>query len=69
MEKHRFSVTVSDDVFQGIEDFRFGRRYQSRNDAVVVLIKAGIDAIERGLVDPADYSPDDETPTQSRGTE
>lgn len=43
--KPRFIVTVDDDLFQAIEDFRFENRYQNRNAAVLALLRAGFDAL------------------------
>ena len=48
----RFSVTVPEELFQLIEDFRFENRYSSRNEAAMALLKAGMEAMqERGDCD------------------
>ena len=46
-DKPRFSITVSDELFQDIEDFRFENRYQSRSEATVKLIELGMIALKR----------------------
>ena len=45
-KKPRFIVTVDEDLFDQIEDFRFENRYQNRNAAMVELIRAGLKAKE-----------------------
>ncbi len=45
--KPRYSLTVDDEMFQKIEDFRFNNRFQTRNDATVALIRLGLEAYER----------------------
>lgn len=45
-KKPRFIVTVDDDLFDMIEDFRFENRYQNRNAAMIDLIRAGLKAKE-----------------------
>lgn len=44
-DKPRYSITVDDELFQRIEDFRFENRFQTRNEATVALIKRGLEAI------------------------
>ena len=43
----RILITVDDELFQAIEDFRFENRYQSRNAAMLALMRAGFEAIRR----------------------
>ena len=45
-KKPRFIVTVDEDLFDQIEDFRFENRYQNRNAAMIELIRAGLKAKE-----------------------
>ena len=42
----RYTVSVDDEMFQQIEDFRFENRYQTRSDATVELIRLGLQVIE-----------------------
>lgn len=44
-DKHRYTVSVDDDLFQKIEDFRFEHRFQTRSEATVELISLGLDAL------------------------
>lgn len=46
-QKPRYSVSVDNDLFQQIEDFRFEHRYQTRSEATVELIKLGLEYINR----------------------
>lgn len=44
-EKPRYSITVDDDLFQQIEEFRFSKRFQTRNQATLELIRLGLEAL------------------------
>ena len=45
--KARYTVSVSDEMFERIEDFRFKNRYQTRSDATAELIRLGLEVIEK----------------------
>lgn len=45
--KQRYTVSVDEELFQRIEDFRFERRFQTRSEATVELIRLGLEAIEQ----------------------
>ena len=42
--KPRFSLTIDDELFEEIEDFRYENRYPSRNEAVIELLRLGLEA-------------------------
>lgn len=44
-DKQRFSITVDDDFYRKIEDFRFERRIKSQSKAVNELMEMGFCAI------------------------
>ena len=44
-DKPRYTVSVDNDLFQKIEDFRFERRFQTRSEATVELIRLGLKAL------------------------
>ena len=46
-DKPRYTVSVDNDLFQKIEDFRFERRFQTRSEATVELIRLGLEALEK----------------------
>ena len=46
-EKPRYSITLDDEMFQEVEDFRFEQRFQTRNQATTELIKLGLEAIKK----------------------
>ena len=46
-DRPRYTVSVDQDLFQQIEDFRFSRRYQTRSEATVELIRLGLAALEQ----------------------
>lgn len=44
--KPRYSVSMDEELFRKIEDFRFANRYQTRSEATVELIRLGLKALE-----------------------
>lgn len=46
-DKPRYSITVDDEMFKQIEDFRFEKRYQTRNQATIELIRLGLEVLKR----------------------
>ena len=46
-EKARYTVSVSNEMFQAIEDFRFRNRYQTRSEATAELIRLGLEALKK----------------------
>jgi metal-responsive CopG/Arc/MetJ family transcriptional regulator len=46
-ERPRFMVSVDDELFARVEDFRFENRYQTRADAIVALLRLALDAMDR----------------------
>ena len=48
-ERPRYTVSVDPELFQQIEDFRFSRRFQTRSEATVELIRLGLAALEKDL--------------------
>ena len=43
----RYSITLDEELFKEVEDFRFERRYQTRNQATVELIRLGLAEIKK----------------------
>lgn len=46
-KRPRYTVSVDEEMFQKIEDFRFEHRYQTRSEATVELIRLGLEALEQ----------------------
>lgn len=46
-DKPRYTVSVDNDLFQKIEDFRFEYRFQTRSEATVELIRLGLEALKK----------------------
>lgn len=46
-DKQRYTVSVDDELFQQIEDFRFEHRFQTRSEATVELIRMGLELLKR----------------------
>ena len=45
--KPRYTVSVDEELFQQIEDFRFERRFQTRSEATVELIRLGMEQLKK----------------------
>jgi len=45
--KSRYTVSVDDDMFNEIENFRFENRFQTRSEATVELIKLGLEQLRK----------------------
>ena len=48
-KRQRYMISVDDDMFNAIEDFRFKRRYQTRSEATSELIRRGLQAVMHEL--------------------
>ena len=46
-DKPRYSITVDEDLFKEIEDFRFANRFQTRNQATIELIRLGLEKVNK----------------------
>lgn len=46
-DKKRYTVSVSDEMFNDIEDFRFKKRYQTRSEATAEILRLGLEAIRK----------------------
>ena len=46
-DKPRYSITLDEELFKEVEVFRFERRYQTRNQATVELIRLGLAEIKK----------------------
>ena len=45
--KPRYTVSVDNELFRQIEDFRFEHRYQTRSEATVELIRLGLETLKK----------------------
>lgn len=46
-DKPRFSITVDDELFKRLEDYRFENRCPNRSQAVVELIRQSLDEYDK----------------------
>ena len=46
-DRPRYTVSVDNELFQQIEDFRFERRFQTRSEATVELIRLGLESLKK----------------------
>ena len=46
-DKPRYTVSVDNELFKKIEDFRFERRFQTRSEATVELIRLGLEQLKK----------------------
>ncbi len=49
-DRPRYTVSVDNELFQQIEDFRFEHRYQTRSEATVELIRLGLEQLKKEQV-------------------
>ena len=45
--KPRYTVSVDDEMFKAIENFRFENRFQTRSEATVELIRLGLGQLKK----------------------
>ncbi len=46
-DRPRYTISVDNELFQKIEDFRFSRRYQTRSEATAELIRLGLEQLSK----------------------
>lgn len=46
-KRPRYMISVDDDMFSAIEDFRFEKRFQTRSEATAELIRLGLEALKK----------------------
>jgi metal-responsive CopG/Arc/MetJ family transcriptional regulator len=46
--KARYTVSVDNELFKKIEDFRFDHRFQTRSEATAELIRLGLGTLNNG---------------------
>lgn len=46
-DRPRYTVSVDNEMFQEIENFRFEKRFQTRSEATAELIRLGLEALKR----------------------
>ncbi|CDS88269.1 TPA: hypothetical protein KRE09_003657 [Clostridioides difficile] len=44
-QKPRFTITVDDELLKEIDDFRFDKRFSTRTQATIELIKLGLEKL------------------------
>ncbi len=45
--KPRYTVSVDNEMFNAIENFRFEKRFQTRSEATVELIRLGLEQLKK----------------------
>ena len=65
-DRPRYTVSVDNELFQQIEDFRFERRFQTRSEATVELIRLGLESLKKEQQTPRE-KPADEARDDLRG--
>lgn len=46
-DRPRYTVSVDEEMFRQIEDFRFKNRFPTRSEATVELIRLGLEALKK----------------------
>lgn len=49
-QKPRFTVTMDEELYEAVEDFRFGFRINTKSEATAELIRIALEAIKNGEV-------------------
>ena len=60
-DRPRYTVSVDNDLFQQIEDFRFERRFQTRSEATVERIRMGLESLKKEQ-EARESTPEDSSP-------
>lgn len=47
--KPRYTVSVDNELFEQIEDFRYANRFPTRSDATAELIRKGLEAMKKEM--------------------
>ena len=46
-KKPRYMISVTNEMFEQIEDFRFIKRFQTRSEATTELLRLGIEVLKK----------------------
>ena len=46
-KRARYMISVVDEMFKAIEDFRFQHRFQTRSEATTELIRLGLEVVKK----------------------
>lgn len=46
-KRPRYMISVDNNMFNAIEDFRFERRFQTRSEATAELIRIGLEVVKK----------------------
>jgi metal-responsive CopG/Arc/MetJ family transcriptional regulator len=57
-ERHRYTVSIDNDLFQKLEDFRYSNRFQTRSEATVELIRLGLEAMDKEQTEQKEGEPE-----------
>ncbi len=52
-KRPRYMISVDNEMFNAIEDFRFERRFQTRSEATAELIRLGLEQIKKDQAEQA----------------
>lgn len=63
-DRPRYTVSVDNEMFQEIENFRFEKRFQTRSEATAELIRLGLEAL-KGEQQEAEASCEDKGETDT----
>ena len=67
-DRPRYTVSVDNELFQQIEDFRFERRFQTRSEATVELIRLGLESLKKEQQTPREKPADRPPAAPAAGT-
>lgn len=57
-EKPRVTITVSEDQLREIEEFRYGNKMKNQTQAILSLVRVGLDELAKGEVQAIEKAPE-----------
>ena len=51
-KRPRFMISVDEEMFEAIENFRFEHRFQTRSEATAELIRLGLEVVKKETENP-----------------
>ena len=55
-KRPRYMISVTDEMFEAIEDFRFENRFPTRSEATAELIRLGLEALSQQKEHVGEYA-------------
>lgn len=63
-KRARYMISVDDNMFEAIEDFRFEHRFQTRSEATTELIRLGLEYVRKASYSKKDLGENSQPDTK-----